>query len=140
MIGVMLILSSSIFSSSEFIVTAMCEIFLDRKLDRVNLPDNINIKDFDVLNVSDISFLLGEDSIRILELNRGHVSSRYFVKSSMCVSKIVLFNAYSYGVLFSGFIALATNATSHVSYISVMSHFESGKFPEFTSIKPIKPI
>ena len=45
----------------------------------------------------------------------------------------MLFSAYSYGVLFSGFIAMATNATSHVSYISVMSHFESGKFPEFTS-------
>ena len=35
----------------------MSEIFLDGKLDRVNLPDDINTKDFNVLNVSAISVL-----------------------------------------------------------------------------------
>lgn len=74
------------FSSTEFIVTTVTEIFLDGKLDRVNLPENINIKDFDVLNVSAISVLLGEDSIRILELNWGYVSSGYFVIPPMNVT------------------------------------------------------
>lgn len=47
--------------------------------------------------------------------------------------QIFFMHAYSYGVLFLGFITMATNTTSHVSYISIVSHLEDGKSPESTS-------
>ena len=91
----------------------MSEIFLDGKLDRVNLPDDMNTKDFNVLNVSAISVLTNNG----LEL----VNSR----------KQICLPVYVFVILFLGFITMATNTTGDVSYISIVSHLENGNSSEF---------
>jgi hypothetical protein len=92
------------FSSSKLIVSNVTEIFLDGKLDLDNYPDVLSTQKFDALNVRNISVFWQE--LILEEIFNGCLTA---------------------GNYFPGFVAMATNTASDVSYRSIVQRFKKGK-------------
>lgn len=85
-----------LYSSFDLIVSTVGEIFLDRKLERVNFCAVSNGQDFDVLNV-----------------RKNYLFNKIFLAPSH-------FNASHNSRTFPGVITMATNAAGYVTYINTL--------------------